>query len=59
LNSSNGVKTKVAVSSPDPRVDPVVSCVGPDANRVQDGVNRDVASRLVGWQIEVVQALAA
>ncbi len=44
-----GVRTKVAVATTHPDIDPVVTCVGPGANRVQA-----VVRRLGGEQVDVV-----
>ncbi|OFK24614.1 transcription termination factor NusA [Olsenella sp. HMSC062G07] len=44
-----GVRSKVAVSSVDPRLDPVGACVGPKGSRV-----RTVVSELKGERVDVV-----
>ena len=44
-----GIRSKVAVSSKDPRLDPVGACVGPRGSRV-----RNVVSELRGERVDVV-----
>ena len=44
-----GIRSKVAVSSSDPRLDPVGACVGPRGSRV-----RNVVSELRGERVDVV-----
>ena len=44
-----GIRTKIAVSSTDPRVDPVSACVGPQGQRI-----RRVLDALGGEMIDVV-----